>query len=76
MSYCIVAILRPGQNRFDLPLTILQTGIVNITWPDYMSFGGVATIIGHEITHGFDTNGRQFDEDGSSSLITILKNYH
>ena len=55
---------------------MLQTGIVNITWPDYMNFGGVATIIGHEMTHGFDTHGRLFDEDGSSSLNTILKNYY
>ena len=54
---------------------MVQTGIVNIKWPDYMNFASIGSIIGHEITHGFDTTGRKRDEDGSSSSNTILKNY-
>ena len=66
---------RTNENQISIPLGILQTGIVNITWPDYMTFGGIGSIIGHEITHGFDNNGAQYDEDGNGDLFGIIKIY-
>lgn len=34
-------------------------------WPDYYNYGALGTIIGHELTHGFDSGGQKFDPDGN-----------
>lgn len=58
-------------NRLIIPLGILQYPIFSSQLPEYISYGAVGSIAGHEITHGFDNNGAMYDEvrDHSSSYL-------
>lgn len=53
------------QNRIVFLAAILQPPFYNPTYPKYFNFGGIGMVIGHEITHGFDGNGRFFDKNGN-----------
>ena len=53
------------KNQIMFPAGILQPPFYQESYPKSMNFGGIAMVIGHEITHGFDDKGRQFDKDGN-----------
>ncbi|XP_053595846.1 neprilysin-2-like [Microplitis demolitor] len=52
-------------NIIQFPAAILQGSFFNNDRPRYINYGAVGFLIGHEITHGFDTIGKRFYEDGN-----------
>ncbi|UJR14935.1 hypothetical protein I4U23_001917 [Adineta vaga] len=62
------AFYTPSRNQISFPAGILQTPFFNKDAPKYLNYGGIGAVIGHEITHGFDDNGRQYDKDGNRVL--------
>ena len=55
----------PNNNEIVFPAGILQFPFFDFNADDAVNYGGIAAVIGHEMTHGFDDQGRQFDADGS-----------
>ncbi len=54
-----------NQNNITFPAGILQPPFYDNQADDAMNFGGIGAVIGHELTHGFDDEGSQFDADGN-----------
>ncbi|UXI03888.1 M13 family metallopeptidase [Photobacterium sp. TY1-4] len=59
------AYYQPSANKFILLAAILQPPFFDAAWDDAAQFGGIGFIIGHEIGHGFDDQGSQFDAEGN-----------
>ncbi len=51
-------------NNIEFPAGILQGVFFNANIPKYMNFGAIGSVIGHEITHGFDDKGKQRNGKG------------
>lgn len=54
----------PTRNEMVFPAGIMQTPFFNISWPWETNFGGLGMVMGHENTHGFDNQGRDYDGTG------------
>uniref|UniRef100_A0A8C0ZMF0 Membrane metallo-endopeptidase-like 1 n=1 Tax=Castor canadensis TaxID=51338 RepID=A0A8C0ZMF0_CASCN len=59
------AFYSPNRNQIVFPAGILQPPFFSKEQPQALNFGGIGMVIGHEITHGFDDNGRNFDKNGN-----------
>ena len=57
----------PSLNVITFPAGILQPPFFDPRADDAVNYGGMGAVIGHEMTHGFDDQGRQFDADGNLS---------
>ncbi|KAF9930645.1 hypothetical protein BGZ67_005710 [Mortierella alpina] len=55
---------RPSSNEIRFPAGILQPPFFHAEHPEYLNYGGIGYIAGHELGHGFDNRGRQFDGSG------------
>jgi putative endopeptidase len=55
----------PQENDINFPAGILQPPFYDNKMDDAVNFGGIGAVIGHELTHGFDDQGRQFDAQGN-----------
>lgn len=59
------AYYNPTTNEVCFPAAILQPPYFDPSADDALNYGAIGVIIGHEMTHGFDDSGRQFDKNGN-----------
>jgi len=59
------AYYNPTSNEICFPAAILQPPFFNPDADDAVNYGAIGVVIGHEMTHGFDDQGRLFDKDGN-----------
>lgn len=59
------AYYNPSSNEICFPAAILQPPFFYPEGDDAINYGAIGVVIGHEMTHGFDDQGRQFDKDGN-----------
>lgn len=55
----------PTRNEIVFPAAILQPPFFNMAADDAVNYGAIGMVIGHEMTHGFDDQGRNYDADGN-----------
>jgi putative endopeptidase len=54
-----------AANSINLPAGILQPPFFDLSYSDAVAYGGIGKVIGHELIHGFDDQGRKFDAHGN-----------
>ena len=59
------AYFNPSQNEIVFPAGILQPPFFDVEMDDAVNYGAIGVVIGHEITHGYDDQGRKYDADGN-----------
>ena len=59
------AYYNPTTNEICFPAGILQVPFFDPTADDAFNYGAIGVVIGHEMTHGFDDQGRQYDKEGN-----------
>jgi putative endopeptidase len=73
------AYYNPKMNEIVFPAGILQPPFFDARADDAVNYGGIGAVIGHEMTHGFDDQGRKFDANGNLTnwwTDEDLKNYN
>ncbi len=62
------AYYNPEMNEIVFPAAILQPPFFDVNADDAANYGGIGAVIGHEISHGFDDQGSQYDGDGNLNM--------
>jgi putative endopeptidase len=62
------AYYNPTTNEICFPAGILQPPFFNMAADDACNYGAIGVVIGHEMTHGFDDQGRQYDKNGNLNV--------
>jgi len=60
------AYYHPGDNSINVPAGILQPPLLDLRQPDYLNYGAIGSVIGHELTHAFDNNSDLFNPMNTS----------
>ena len=63
--HAVNAYYHPLRNEIVFPAGILQPPFFDAGADDAVNYGGIGTVIAHEVSHGFDDSGRRFDADGA-----------
>jgi predicted metalloendopeptidase len=63
--HAVNAYYHPTRNEIVFPAGILQSPMFDAESDDAVNYGGIGTVIAHEISHGFDDQGRRFDGQGA-----------
>jgi putative endopeptidase len=61
----VIAYYSASLNEIVFPAGILQFPFFDANADDAINYGGIGAVIGHEMSHGFDDNGSQYDADGT-----------
>lgn len=69
------AYYEPSNNEITFPAAILQPPFFNPNADDAANYGTMGAIIGHELTHGFDDQGSQFNADGNMQMWWSKEDY-
>ena len=64
-AHTVNAYYDPSTNEICFPAGILQYPFFDMSADDAFNYGAIGSVIGHEMTHGFDDSGRHFDSDGN-----------
>ncbi|MDD3969094.1 MAG: M13 family metallopeptidase, partial [Proteiniphilum sp.] len=59
------AYYNPSSNEICFPAGILQPPFFYMNGDDAINYGGIGVVIGHEMTHGYDDQGRKYDKEGN-----------
>jgi putative endopeptidase len=59
------AYYNPSNNEIVFPAAIMQAPFFDVNADDAVNYGAMGAVIGHELTHGFDDQGAQFDPEGN-----------
>ena len=62
------AYYNPEMNEIVFPAAILQPPFFDVNADDAVNYGGIGAVIGHELSHGFDDQGSQYDGDGNLNM--------
>ncbi|XP_066144511.1 endothelin-converting enzyme homolog isoform X2 [Euwallacea fornicatus] len=55
----------PTKNEMVFPAGIIQSPFYSPSYPSSLNYGAMGVVMGHELTHGFDDQGRQYDKEGN-----------
>jgi len=64
-SYSINAYYDAYLNTIKIPAAVLQSPEYDVNQPDYINYGSIGHLMGHELTHAFDKNGKELDANGN-----------